>query len=52
MAERGEGIASPNQGKDRTSSKISSNNKIQDPTGQQQHLHINWSNLSQNFQEN
>ena len=56
MAERGEGIAAPNQRQGKNQQNQQQNKQQQqqnhDPKGQQQHLHINWSILSQNSQEN
>ena len=49
MAERGEGMAVPNQkqGQNQQNQQQNQQNQqqIQDPAGQQQHLHINWSNF-------
>ena len=42
MAERGEGVAVPDQ-------RQRQNQQNQDPVGQQQHLHINWSNVKPEF---
>ena len=43
MAEREEGAAAPNQRQGQNQQQNQQQN--QDPTGQQQHLHINWSNF-------
>ena len=52
MAERGEGIAAPNQRQGQNQQNQQQNHQqqqIQDPAGQQQHLHINWSNFKPEF---
>ena len=48
MAERGEGMAVPNQRQGQNQQ----NQQQKQNQGQQQHLHINWSILSHNSQEN
>ena len=53
MAERGEGVAAPNQ-RQGQHQQIQQQNQQQtqqnqDPAGQQQHLHINWSNFKPEF---
>ena len=49
MAERGEGVAAPTQTQGQNQQNQQQNQqqqqKNQDPSGQQQHLHINWSNF-------
>ena len=49
MAERREGVAAPNQRQGQNQQNQQQNQQlqqqIQDPVGQQQHLHINWSNF-------
>ena len=50
MAEREEGTAAPNQRQGQNQQQNQQQN--QDSAGQQQHLHINLSNFSQNSQEN
>ena len=45
MAERGEGTAAPNQRQGQNQQQ----QQNQDPAGQQQHLHINWSNFKPEF---
>ena len=45
MAERGEGVAVPNQRQGQNQQQ----QQNQDPAGQQQHLHINWSNFKAEF---
>ena len=55
MAERREGIAVPNQRQGQNQENQQQNQQQQqnkDPAGQQQYLHLNWSILSQNSQEN
>ena len=53
MAERGEGVAVPNQRQRQNQQNQQQNQQlqqqIQDPAGQQQHLHINWSNFQPEF---
>ena len=53
MAERGEGVATPNQRQGQNQQNQQKNQKlqrlIQDQVGQQQHLHINWSNFKPEF---
>ena len=53
MAERGEGIAVPNQRQGQNLENQQQNQQQQqqnqDPAGQQQHLHINWSNFKPEF---
>ena len=53
MAERGEGVATPNQRQGQNQQNQQQNQQlqqpIQDPAGQQQHLHINWSNFKPEF---
>ena len=53
MAERGEGMAVPNQRQGQNQQNQQQNQQlqqqIQDPAGQQQHLHINWSNFKSKF---
>ena len=46
MAERGEGMAVPEQRQRQNQHNQQLN---QDPAGQQQHLHINWSNFKPEF---
>ena len=43
MAEREEGAAAPKQRQGQNQQQ--NQQQIQDPAGQQQHLHINWSNF-------
>ena len=47
MADREEGTATPNQRQGQNQQQIQQ--QIQDPVGQQQHLHINWSNCKSEF---
>ena len=47
MAEREEGTAAPNQRQGHNQQQ--NQQQIQDPAGQQQHLHINWSNFKPEF---
>ena len=47
MAEREEGTAAPNQRQGQNQQQ--NQQQIQDPAGQQQHLHINWSNFKPEF---
>ena len=47
MAEREQGAAAPNQRQGQNQQQNQQQN--QDPTGQQQHLHINWSNFKPEF---
>ena len=52
MAKRGEGIAVPNQRQGQNQQNQQQNQQPQqnqDPAGQQQHLHINWSNFKPEF---
>ena len=53
MAERGQGVATPNQRQGQNQQNQQQNQQlqqpIQDPAGQQQHLHINWSNFKPEF---
>ena len=49
MAERGEGMATPNQRQGQNQQNQQLQQLIQDQVGQQQHLHINWSNFKQEF---
>ena len=53
MAERGEGVATPTQRQGQNQQNQQQNQQpqqlIQDPAGQQQHLHINWSNFKPEF---
>ena len=53
MAERGDGVATPNQKQGQKQQNQQQNQQlqqlIQDPAGQQQHLHINWSNFKPEF---
>ena len=53
MAERGEGVAAPNQRQGQNQQNQQQNQKlqqlIQDQAGQQQHFHINWSNFKPEF---
>ena len=53
MAERGEGEAAPNQRQGQNQQNQQQNQQpqqlIQDKAGQQQHLHINWSNFKPEF---
>ena len=53
MAERGEGVAAPNQRQGQNQQNQQQNQQlqqlIQDTAGQQQHLHINWSNFKPEF---
>ena len=53
MAERGDGVATPNQKQGQKQQNPQQNQHlqqlIQDPAGQQQHLHINWSNFKPEF---
>ena len=52
MAERGEGIAAPNQRQGQNQQNQQQNQQPQqnqDPEGQQQHLHIHWSNFKLEF---
>ena len=47
MAEKEEGAAAPNQRQGPNQQQ--NQQQIQDPAGQQQHLHINWSNFRPEF---
>ena len=47
MAEREEGAAVPNQRQGQNQQQNQQQQQNQDPGGQQQHLHINWSNFKQ-----
>ena len=53
MAERGEGVAVPNQRQGQNQQNQQQNQQlqqqIQDPAGQHQYLHINWSNFKPEF---
>ena len=53
MAERGEGMSAPNQRQGQNQQNQQQNQQpqqqIQDPAGQQQHLHIYWSNFKLEF---
>ena len=49
MAEKGEGIAVPNQRQGQNQQQNQQQQQNQDPAGQQQHLHINWSNSIPEF---
>ena len=53
MAERGEGVAAPNERQGQNQQNQQQNQQLQqpnqDPVGQQQHLHINWSNFKPEF---
>ena len=53
MAERGEGVAAPNQRQLQNQQNQQQNQQlqqlIQDPSRQPQHLHINWSNFKPEF---
>ena len=53
MAERGEGVAVPNQRQGQNQQNPQQNQQLQQPiqdqAGQQQHLHINWSNFKPGF---
>ena len=49
MEERGEGIAVPNQRQGQNQQQNQQQQQNQDPVGQQQHLHINWSNCKPEF---
>ena len=55
MAERGEGVAVPNQRQRQNQQNQQQNQQQQqqqqnqDPEGQQQHLHLNWSNFKPEF---
>ena len=49
MAERGEGIAVPNQGQGENQQQNQQQQQNQDPAGQQQDLHINLSNFKPEF---
>ena len=53
MAERGDGVAAPNQKQGQKQQNPQQNQQpqqlIQDPAGQQQHLHINWLNFKPEF---
>ena len=55
MAERGDGVATPNQKQRQKQQNPQQNQQlqqlIQDPAGQQQHLHITWSNFKPEFSE-
>ena len=49
MAERREGVAVPNQSQGQNQQQIQQQQQSKDPVGQQQHLHINWSNFKPEF---
>ena len=53
MAERGEGVAAPHKRQGQNQQNQQQNQQpqqpIQYPAGQQQHLHINWSNFKPEF---
>ena len=49
MAEREEDAAVPNQRQGQNQQKNQQQQQNQDPAGQQQHLHINWSNFKPEF---
>ena len=53
MAERGEGVAAPNQrwGQNQQNQQQNQQQQQQNqhPAGQQQHLHMNWSNFKPGF---
>ena len=49
MAEKGEGVAAPNQRQGQNQQNQQQHQQNQDPAGQQQHLHINWSNFKPEF---
>ena len=49
MAKRGEGVAAPNQRQGQNKQNQQPQQLIQDPAGQQQHLHINWSMFKPEF---
>ena len=53
MAERGEGVAAPNQRQGQNQQNQQQNKQLQQPiqdqAGQQDHLHINWSNFKPKF---
>ena len=49
MAERGEGVAAPNQRQGQNQQNQQQQQQNQDPAGQQQHLHIDWSNFKPEF---
>ena len=52
MAERGEGVAAPDQRQRQNEQNQQQNQQQQhnlDPAGQQQHLHLNWSNFEPEF---
>ena len=53
MEERGESVATPNQREGQNQQNQQQNQplqqQIQDPAGQQQHLHIKWSNFKPEF---
>ena len=52
MAEKGEGVVAPNQRQGQNQQNLQQNQqqqKNQDVAGQQQHLHINWSNFKPEF---
>ena len=51
MAERGEGVAVPDQRQRQNQQNPQQNQQQQnqDPAGQQQHLHLNWSNFKPEF---
>ena len=53
IAERGEGVAAPNQSQGQNQQNQQQNQQLQQPiqnqVGQQQYLHINWSNFKPEF---
>ena len=49
MIERAEGTAVPNQRQGQNQQQNQQQQQNQDPAGQQQHLHINWSNFKPKF---
>ena len=49
MVERRKGIAVPNQRQGQNQQQNQQQQQNQDPAGQQQHLHINWSNFKPEF---
>ena len=49
MAEKGVSIAAPNQRQGQNQQQNQQQQQNQDPVGQQQDLHINWSNIKPEF---
>ena len=49
MADREEGTAAPNQRQGQNQQQNQQQQQNHDPAGQQQHLHINWSNFKPEF---